>query len=1268
MATPSVTPKPERRNRIIRQSVYQEENLNQPKLQQTKQQQQSPHKPDSIEKHTTISQLVLSNNQQQQNPNINYINTTQSATYHQICLPSDSIIGNNNYEFGGEGGGWEGTQQPPNLNETFIENKGNTTKRFPLIYRVQMLKGFEVLCKRLLFHLVKASAGSPKCFIALPFALVGLSLLLCSFSSSWPSSFFPFYDIFHFGTDQQECVKTFFMSTNCQFGQKSFLFDTIRDYNNFPSENPLFDAPQHSPHNEFTILLTTTKTNIKGGRGSILTSNGTLIQAYTQLFNQIQDSTIQHHTQVYKWWDLCRQCHLDQALDNWIKGSLPQEGNSTEISNFSSMEERTRKNFLPDIFGDVELNSFQHVHSLIMRIKLKRHLKPLLVDTFERHLRRIIVNFSRQNSLASSQEEEKPLGIHFWSAQQLAAEIENSLRQTHVKILICWVALCGILAIVQIRSSTYESRPMVGVQQALTLLLASVCAYAVHLASSERFNSLLFALPFTLASIGSLTFAGVDSAFERYSGIAMHPTEKMAFLFIWDGCALVLLPLLWLILLCFFCSLLVQSIFLLQSLLSLAAGFSSLLLFSLTFLLVCWLGTARRMAAGLKWFQICRTGDQSFNEKQFFDYDAYTCARLHEKLADLRPCFGRRFGHLVCGQNFRMLSFGLFCILCIGAIIGGITTNKNNNSIVKLEASHFLLPKSQSQLFIENFHQSFPKYEDFIEINFDGPMDYEERKEHIFALLNWPIEIGLANRAVSWLIEFEKFKKTVAYRIDEESSVSLLTHVFLRDERYNKFLADLHVSQGQIHKSRMYLKLTSKGRQQSKFLIRSLLEKAKRAALPISLHVPFSFSITHDIQVIPKMFTSILWLCTLSAILSALQPSLAICLFVSNLFLCASVNTCFYLFNIPLNVVTLGILAVFGLPLNSACILHFSHHFFNSGPLQQNNYLRIQYAFQCSLWPICLATFIGPLTFCFELIFGTYPPIVFNVFQILTICSTLIFIQIFVFLPSLLPMFSDLFHDMFTIASQLCDENANAEMTVDPMSENVYFVRRQQPICPTSSFNRWQAAMGYHQTFNVGGAPTNLSIPPAYKPPPIEYYPFKPQQNNNFVLHSRQTSRFSQQDQNINSPRINSSCGGRSIHTDPKERSAPPPPIYSPPNMRKDNIMINGCCCSKTDSGHNSFSESLESHVDLRIRHLPAQQQKQPNNIINRIVVDNNNKTNNLRTNNFQIKYPSKFVAEEEQIYEEPDSPLPESKNNKNNSEINICAGAVARAKTRLTH
>lgn len=59
-------------------------------------------------------------------------------------------------------------------------------------------------------------------------------------------------------------------------------------------------------------------------------------------------------------------------------------------------------------------------------------------------------------------------------------------------------------------------------------------------------------------------------------------------------------------------------------------------------------------------------------------------------------------------------------------------------------------------------------------------------------------------------------------------------------------------------------------------------------------------------------------------------------------------------------------------------------------------------------------------------------------------------------------MFSDLFHDLFKITSQLCDENANEEMTINPMAENVYFVRRQQTICPTT-FNGWNmgTAFGY---------------------------------------------------------------------------------------------------------------------------------------------------------------------------------------------------------------
>uniref|UniRef100_A0A914IF33 Uncharacterized protein n=1 Tax=Globodera rostochiensis TaxID=31243 RepID=A0A914IF33_GLORO len=55
----------------------------------------------------------------------------------------------------------------------------------------------------------------------------------------------------------------------------------------------------------------------------------------------------------------------------------------------------------------------------------------------------------------------------------------------------------------------------------------------------------------------------------------------------------------------------------------------------------------------------------------------------------------------------------------------------------------------------------------FSKFVFEGPLDYEERKEQIFALLRWPLEAGLAIKAVSWLAEFDKFQKNVEYRIDE---------------------------------------------------------------------------------------------------------------------------------------------------------------------------------------------------------------------------------------------------------------------------------------------------------------------------------------------------------------------------------------------------------------------------------------------------------------------------------------------------------------------
>jgi len=101
-----------------------------------------------------------------------------------------------------------------------------------------------------------------------------------------------------------------------------------------------------------------------------------------------------------------------------------------------------------------------------------------------------------------------------------------------------------------------------------------------------------------------------------------------------------------------------------------------------------------------------------------FDYDGHTCARLHEKLADLRPSFARRFGQFVCGPNVRTLAFAIFCVCCIGCVILGVA-----NTRIRFEPSQFVPPNGQSRTFIDQFHGAFQKYEDYLGCHFYSIMN-----------------------------------------------------------------------------------------------------------------------------------------------------------------------------------------------------------------------------------------------------------------------------------------------------------------------------------------------------------------------------------------------------------------------------------------------------------------------------------------------------------------------------------------------------------------
>lgn len=54
------------------------------------------------------------------------------------------------------------------------------------------------------------------------------------------------------------------------------------------------------------------------------------------------------------------------------------------------------------------------------------------------------------------------------------------------------------------------------------------------MAVSGTFNLALFPIIFIFISIAILMFSSVQQCFLRYSGAALHPTEKLAFIYSWD--------------------------------------------------------------------------------------------------------------------------------------------------------------------------------------------------------------------------------------------------------------------------------------------------------------------------------------------------------------------------------------------------------------------------------------------------------------------------------------------------------------------------------------------------------------------------------------------------------------------------------------------------------------------------------------------------------------------------------------------------------------
>uniref|UniRef100_A0A915D110 Uncharacterized protein n=1 Tax=Ditylenchus dipsaci TaxID=166011 RepID=A0A915D110_9BILA len=995
---------------------------------------------------------------------------------------------------------------------------------FRPLYKLQMFRFIEIATKRLLFHLAKAAAQHKIFFTVFPLLLVSLSFMgpwhyrdkLFSFNST------PFNSFLTTGSDPTSTAGHATAPAAGYHLSTSSVANHLQYYSNFNGSNPTFDAAKRTSQAEFSVLL-----SMKSRYSTVLTNR--TLTAFGRLLEQIHGIRVAQSQVNFEWTDMCReQCSTSPAFSAtanqnsqlgiisalrsnalllkypeaiWLKSGsgdvlLDSKQDSQHILLNATRHPRL---FIANLLGDVELDTdgiITRARSLLLNIKLKESLSSQTLAAFEESLRALVNNFTanqvQQPATATTPED---FILNFWSVRAYVREVIACLKNIHFKLIFCFVALVVFCIAASFIGDSYQSRPFVGLQIGLVLALSCVSAYCVQLsAASGQWSTAVWPTPFLLCSIGVLLLSSVQQCWQRYSLVALHPVEKLAFIYSWDmpQFALSLLVLIG-------CSvgggLASPTPYLQQTLFTMASGLTCLLILVLLYLTVCWFNSARREAAGLKWFQCCRKGDETFNTKYVLDFDELTSAKLHEKLADLKPCLSRSLGKLAANYNLRTLAVALCTIYLIFSLLGAWS-------------EEFFVPSSsqlKSAAYLRKFHMAFEKYEQYLELVIEAPaFDYYDRrnKELVFGLLKWALEKEYATKAVSWLTDFERFQKSTIYDINPDTLVPVLSYVFLKTDHYQKYSTDIVFDkfQTQIVRSRMYLELSAKGLAKSESLVKQLLQKARSANLPLSIKAPYSFSLHHDLQTMP----SILWTwCVMLAVMTVacfvLFSHPSVCLVVPY----------------PLCLCPLECWAWPTTCLSPACghseyslaskLVHSSRHLALLLHVQQlwpyptDQHPKVQYAFQCTLRPTLLGSLSLVLLYC-PLLLSESVPVVWQVWKVLMSTAALTLLHYLLVLPSLLIILSDYLTSCCVAASRMCDEQG-ACCSVEQPAESIYFVpssREQRPMLTNSMAGSCYLNCNYllppAYERRVMGVPPALPLPP---PPPLQEGEYGSQQHSN---------------------------------------------------------------------------------------------------------------------------------------------------------------------------
>ncbi len=237
----------------------------------------------------------------------------------------------------------------------------------------------------------------------------------------------------------------------------------------------------------------------------------------------------------------------------------------------------------------------------------------------------------------------------------------------------------------------------------------------------------------------------------------------------------------------------------------------------------------------------------------------------------------------------------------------------------------------------------------------------------------------------------------------------------------------------------MYMELSHKGRSAQLDLINGLLARAEKTGLPLKIRAPSIFLLEHDVQLKPAFvvtFCIIVCVLSLFGLLFFGQPFVSLITVLCALSVTAGTIGYGALWNIPVNVLTVGVVLT-GLLYTAAVCFSLCYHFSNCGT-DKTPKQRMEYAFQSTLWPTIWSAAIPIVAFVPIVVTGS--PIVDHLWRILVLQMAFTLSHYFLFLPPCLTLLVQNLPKCCDALQQLCDETCCICCDNEEDATSIYYI------------------------------------------------------------------------------------------------------------------------------------------------------------------------------------------------------------------------------------